>query len=345
MNALQILYKKIGLTYMIYSDPHTTIQELYTMIFTNQLDVNTFLESGGDEKLLTLPSVLAPGVEAKNTGVVRKIEFERLTYLNRSLLIDEFGNISDGNTFEKIVPSKVKINNVFEVCLPFKNAKNQRVYKRAIHLVALAFLKGNTPRKIARHNNDIRLLMVNNIKKWNKSFSREVIAGERNIMPFLDQETFNAFLAVNNLKEKSEITSFFAVEDKDYGLINPNRLEISSNAGYKPDKSILSSPIYYYGSILRLDMAGGLYKESEIGTKTVLSRVMSRYSAQGVVMSRVSCADGKTRHVTIANLMAKTFLGLDFKERRKIKYIDGNPTNLHASNLWWKGCEKQFGFS
>lgn len=308
------------------------------MIFKEQSKVNSFLSFGGDKSLLLIDGVMQKNLKPEVTSTAKNPQRKFITHLEKQLCIDEFGRVFDSDGHE-IKPRKVKINNREEYCLPFKNSKNQRVYKRVIHLVAMAFMGENTPRKIIRHNTDYRLLMLDNIKKWSNSvLTQEAKEGKKNIMPLLYEEDLQAFLQVNNLKNSSDLKAFMQVTDEEYKEVNPKRFDVALNPDFKAS---LSPKIEYRGIILRLDRSGGLYRDDN----DVITRIKGRYISQGSATAEFTCGDGKSRSITVANLLAKAFLGLPSDSRRKIKYIDGNPHNLHVNNLWWSDCNRPFDFS
>ena len=210
------------------------------------------------------------------------------------------------------------------------------MYKRVIHLVAMAFMKDNTPKKIISIINDPRLCFLCNIKKIKKPSTKPSFEISRNVMPFTSQEDLSHYCLLNGISTAEEFMRFQGLNEDELDQANPTRFSI----GDKPMFECDARQITFYGKPLKLSRVGELFYLKGDEWRPFKGRRQNRRSLSFYVI----CADGKSRPVNIANLMAKAFLGLSSKSRRKIKYIDGNPNNLHVNNLWWSDCERPFNF-
>lgn len=307
------------------------------MIFNDQVEVNAFLDHSGDESLLEIDGVLGSGIVNYHTGESRSIDVKFMNYMDRALLIDEFGGIKDAHTLEDIQKSVVKVNNKKTLSVAFDNGNGNKVYKRVIHLVAMAFFGDECPARIKTKVDDYRLCMLSNIKL------SDFVLRKRSKKPYEDESTkimafesrieFEHFCKFNMIRTKSDFMLFASLNEEQYDIANPNQFEI----GVDPETDLDWIEFDYYGSLMRVNKIGKIMRKSGNSWVPVIHRTM-----KGLKVIDVYCHDGNNRMVNVANIMAKVICGLE--SRRVIKYIDGNSSNLHIDNLWWKGCGRPFSF-
>lgn len=305
------------------------------MIFETQEQVNMYLANGGQKDVLSIPNVCNIGIQHYDTGEYISERKEPLSYMGRKMIVSEYGKVIDSITFEQIHPVLASINNKKEWAIQFKNSSGRTVYKRLIHIIALAFLKDKTPKKIKKLVEHIDLNCLSNIQTdFNKLKEKQKIS--RIITPFSDRLEWEAFCFHNNLATLDDVMSFFSITDEEFSKLNPNKYAISPE-----DHDLQYKIIDIGGTTLKIDVIGRVFKGKIVNSVETWVNIASAAFDRGTLSIRLYCEDGETRYLTVSNLMAKAFYGLE--SRKHIKHVDGIAANLYLPNLWWRGCGFPYG--
>jgi len=74
---------------------------------------------------------------------------------------------------------------------------------------------------------------------------------------------------------------------------------------------------------------------------SVWKKIGSREDANGTLRTIIRDREGKSRNVSIRNLMASAFLNVERSADAYVDSIDGDPKNLSLSNIRWVEPEKK----
>ncbi len=303
------------------------------MIFKTQEDVNTYLQyfNRSDEAYENVRNGgVASGVKIEDTGEYRKTRWRAITYLDKRIIVDEFGGIKDAMTHEPLKKVKYKNGGRESWCCMFQDSKGRHVYKRVIQIVSDALLGDKAPPKVKLLIDDIDLPILMNIEVKSDESSRYESGC---VYMFDDQGIFEDYCITNDIKCSDDLLKFQAVDDIE--LVNPSRYEIKVRKSHSKDDL---KPFSIKGERLYVSKTGGLYRALR---DEGIERLYGRKNKKGIVVYQIGTKPHPTRF-NVANIVAKVWGGLD--KKRKIHYIDGNPENLCIDNLWWRDCGRDFGY-
>ncbi len=88
---------------------------------------------------------VASGLKIEYTGGHRSTRRSTITYLDKRIIVDEFGGIKDADTYEPLKKVKYKNSGRESWCCMFHDSKGRNVYKRVIQIVSDALLGDKVP--------------------------------------------------------------------------------------------------------------------------------------------------------------------------------------------------------